>query len=60
MSQDTKLDLVVFFVAEFVVGYVGKSLAMVSDAFHMLSDGISLIIGLVAIIVSCSCFSFSS
>lgn len=48
------LMVVVFFVAELVVGYVGKSLAMVSDAFHMLSDGISLIIGLVAIIVCSS------
>jgi zinc transporter 1 len=44
--------VVVFFFAELIVGYIGKSLALVSDSFHMLSDGISLVIGLVAIIVS--------
>ncbi len=41
----------VLFLAEIIVGYVGKSLALISDSFHMLSDGISLIVGLAAIIV---------
>ncbi len=43
---------VVLFIAELIVGYIGKSLALISDSFHMLSDCISLIVGLVAIIVS--------
>jgi zinc transporter 1 len=38
----------VMFVAELVTGYVTKSLSMQSDAWHMLSDEVSLIIGLVA------------
>lgn len=39
----------IFFLAELIFGIVGKSLALVSDSFHMLSDGISLIVGFVAI-----------
>jgi cation diffusion facilitator family transporter len=38
----------IFFVAELVTGFITKSLALQSDAFHMLSDELSLIIGLVA------------
>jgi zinc transporter 1 len=38
----------VFFLAELVTGFVTKSLALQSDAFHMFSDEMSLIIGLVA------------
>lgn len=38
----------VFFVAEIVVGYMGNSIALVSDSFNMLSDIISLSVGLVA------------
>lgn len=38
----------VFFLAEIVTGYVGNSIALVSDAFNMLSDIISLSVGLVA------------
>lgn len=35
-----------FFVAELVSGYLGNSLALVSDSFNMLSDLISLCVGL--------------
>ena len=38
----------VFFFAELITGFVTKSLALQSDAFHMFSDEMSLIIGLVA------------
>ncbi|NWX79941.1 ZNT10 protein, partial [Alca torda] len=37
---------VVFFVAELVSGYLGNSIALVSDSFNMLSDLISLCVGL--------------
>ncbi|MCI4376826.1 hypothetical protein PGIGA_G00192830 [Pangasianodon gigas] len=37
-----------FFLAEIVGGYVGNSIALVSDSFNMLSDIISLSVGLVA------------
>uniref|UniRef100_A0A8B9PPX1 Cation efflux protein transmembrane domain-containing protein n=1 Tax=Apteryx owenii TaxID=8824 RepID=A0A8B9PPX1_APTOW len=35
-----------FFVAELVSGYIGNSIALVSDSFNMLSDLISLCVGL--------------
>ncbi|KAM7050245.1 calcium/manganese antiporter SLC30A10 isoform 1-T1 [Molossus nigricans] len=38
---------VVFFVAELVSGYLGNSIALLSDSFNMLSDLISLCVGLV-------------
>lgn len=38
-----------FFIVEIVVGNMTNSLALVADAFHMLSDIISLLIGLVAV-----------
>ena len=38
-----------FFVVELVVGNLTKSVALVADAFHMLSDVISLVIGIVAV-----------
>lgn len=38
-----------FAVVEFVVGVVTSSLALRADAFHMVSDLISLIVGLVAV-----------
>ncbi|KAF7710864.1 zinc transporter 10-like [Silurus meridionalis] len=37
-----------FFMAEIVGGYVGNSIALVSDSFNMLSDIISLSVGLVS------------
>ncbi|KAJ8289157.1 hypothetical protein COCON_G00018160 [Conger conger] len=42
----------VFFVAEIVAGYMGNSIALVSDSFNMLSDLISLCVGLTAARVS--------
>ncbi|TRZ01637.1 hypothetical protein DNTS_015965 [Danionella cerebrum] len=42
----------IFFVAELVVGYMGNSIALLSDSFNMLSDLISLCVGLVAARVS--------
>lgn len=39
---------VVFFVAELVSGYLGNSIALLSDSFNMLSDLISLCVGLTA------------
>lgn len=38
----------IFFLAELITGFITKSLAMQSDAFHMLSDEAGLIVGLVA------------
>jgi cation diffusion facilitator family transporter len=38
----------VVFIAELVTGYITQSLALQSDAWHMLSDQASLIIGLIA------------
>ncbi|GAA34451.2 Zinc transporter 1 [Clonorchis sinensis] len=37
-----------YFLVELIVGYVIKSVALVADAFHMLSDLIALIIGIIA------------
>ncbi|XP_006894652.1 PREDICTED: zinc transporter 10 [Elephantulus edwardii] len=39
---------VAFFVAELVSGYLGNSIALISDSFNMLSDLISLCVGLSA------------
>ena len=44
-----------FFLVELVTGYATKSLALVSDSFHMLSDIIALIIGFLALRVSIDC-----
>ncbi|KAJ1157673.1 hypothetical protein NDU88_010377 [Pleurodeles waltl] len=41
-----------FFVVELVVGYLGNSIALVSDSFNMLSDLISLCVGITASWVS--------
>lgn len=38
-----------YFVAELLVGFLTGSLALVSDAFHMASDAIALIIAFIAI-----------
>uniref|UniRef100_A0A3B3QJN4 Solute carrier family 30 member 10 n=1 Tax=Paramormyrops kingsleyae TaxID=1676925 RepID=A0A3B3QJN4_9TELE len=37
---------VAFFFAEIIAGYMGNSIALVSDAYNMLSDLLSLIVGL--------------
>ncbi|CAN2387447.1 member 10 [Pristimantis euphronides] len=39
---------VIFFVAELVSGYLGNSIALISDSFNMLSDLISLCVGITA------------
>lgn len=41
-----------FFVVELVIGHITKSNALVADAFHMLSDVISLVIALIAVQMS--------
>ncbi|XP_076841895.1 calcium/manganese antiporter SLC30A10 [Brachyhypopomus gauderio] len=43
---------VIFFIAEIVAGYMGNSIALVSDAFNMLSDIISLCVGLTSARIS--------
>ena len=42
----------VFFLAEIIVGYMVSSLALISDAFHMLSDLLSIVVAIVALRVS--------
>jgi len=41
-----------FMVVELTVGYVANSLALVADSFHMLSDVVALIVGLISVRVS--------
>ena len=43
---------VAFFFVELVVGNMTKSVALVADSFHMLSDVLTLLVGLFAIRVS--------
>lgn len=50
---------IIMFLAEIVVGYMTGSLALIADAFHMLSDLLSQIIALYAIRV-CIPWSFLS
>lgn len=38
-----------FFLVEIVVGYVTNSMALIADAFHMLSDVASLVVGFLAL-----------
>ncbi|KAL8584818.1 hypothetical protein ACOMHN_037523 [Nucella lapillus] len=38
-----------YFLVEIIVGYVTNSVALVADSFHMLSDVVALVIGLVSI-----------
>jgi solute carrier family 30 (zinc transporter), member 1 len=40
---------IVMFLAEIIVGYLVHSIALIADAFHMLSDVISLLVALYAI-----------
>ncbi len=42
----------VYFIVELVVGNITNSLALVADAFHMLSDLIALLIALIAVRIS--------
>ncbi|CAH1257024.1 proton-coupled zinc antiporter SLC30A1-like [Branchiostoma lanceolatum] len=41
-----------FFLVEIVVGYLTNSMALVADSFHMLSDVVSLVVGLGAVRIS--------
>jgi zinc transporter 1 len=41
----------VFFLAELIVGIVANSITLQTDAFHMLSDLVALIIGFIALLV---------
>jgi Co/Zn/Cd efflux system component len=47
-----------FFLVELVIGQITKSVALTTDAFHMLSDTLALFIGLFSVIVSDLCFVF--
>ena len=47
-----------FFVVEISVGYITNSLALVGDAYHMLSDVIALLIGIAAVRVRFWLFHF--
>uniref|UniRef100_A0A7M5XC63 Cation efflux protein transmembrane domain-containing protein n=1 Tax=Clytia hemisphaerica TaxID=252671 RepID=A0A7M5XC63_9CNID len=38
-----------FFIVEMVVGYITNSMALIADAFHMLSDVASLVVGFLAL-----------
>ena len=40
---------------EVIVGQMTKSISMTTDSFHMLSDVLALVIGLVSTIVSVAC-----
>lgn len=42
----------VFFFIELIVGQWTKSIALTTDSFHMLSDSLALVIGLVSVILS--------
>ncbi|XP_057297264.1 proton-coupled zinc antiporter SLC30A1-like [Hydractinia symbiolongicarpus] len=39
----------IFFLVEIIVGYITKSMALVADSFHMLSDVVSLLVGYIAL-----------
>ena len=41
-----------FFLIELIVGQITKSISLTTDSFHMLSDVLALVIGLLTIIVS--------
>ncbi|KAI3318511.1 cation efflux protein [Xylariaceae sp. AK1471] len=56
-SKTTRISImlaidIVFFLVELISGFVVHSLALTADAFHMLNDIISLIIGLWAVTVA--------
>lgn len=54
ISRQTRVSIVIFltsafFFVELVVGYITGSLALIADSFHLLSDVLSLVVGLYAI-----------
>ncbi|KAJ6785760.1 hypothetical protein PWT90_04850 [Aphanocladium album] len=57
LSKSTRIKIMIgidtaFFLLELIAGFVAHSLALTADAFHMLNDIISLIIGLWAVVAS--------
>jgi len=42
----------IYFLTEFIVGIISNSISLIADSFHMLSDVLSLVIGLVALRMS--------
>ncbi|KAJ2976989.1 hypothetical protein NQ176_g4627 [Zarea fungicola] len=57
LSKSTRIKIMIgidtaFFLLELICGFVAHSLALTADAFHMLNDIISLIIGLWAVVAS--------
>ncbi|EGX89915.1 zinc homeostasis factor 1 [Cordyceps militaris CM01] len=57
ISKSTRIKIMIgidtaFFLLELISGFVAHSLALTADAFHMLNDIISLIIGLWAVVAS--------
>ncbi|KAJ4164306.1 hypothetical protein LMH87_005983 [Akanthomyces muscarius] len=57
LSKSTRIKIMIgidtaFFLLELITGFVAHSLALTADAFHMLNDIISLIIGLWAVVAS--------
>ncbi|XP_077994936.1 uncharacterized protein LOC144448542 [Glandiceps talaboti] len=44
--------IILFFVVEVIIGYMTNSMALVTDSFHKLSDGIALVIALIAAVLS--------
>ncbi|KAF2154631.1 cation efflux protein [Myriangium duriaei CBS 260.36] len=57
LSKSTRISILlaidtVFFLIELITGYAVHSLALVADAFHMLNDVLSLLVGLWAVKVS--------
>jgi zinc transporter 1 len=56
-SKTTRISImlsidILFFLLELTVGFVVHSLALMADAFHMLNDIISLLVGLWAVRVA--------
>ena len=57
LSKSTRIIILlvidtIFFLIELITGYAVHSLALVADAFHMLNDVISLLVGLWAVKVA--------
>ncbi len=46
------LMIVVYFFAELIVGIATNSLTLIADSFHMLSDGIGIVIGIIGLLVA--------
>ena len=41
-----------FFIIELIVGQISHSISLTADSFHMLSDALALVIGLVTAVIS--------